>query len=831
MRASAWNLENPQEVCMNATLSPPATEHAPATMVGKYRVIRKLGEGAAGSVLHCADDGLGREVAVKILHPGRSGDPAVRERFTREARSLAQVSHPSVVQVFDIGECEQGPFFVMELVKGKNLLEVLSSEGRLAERRMLTLAYQAVLGLKAANALGLVHRDIKPANLLLSGTAQEERLKIVDFGIARLDLPNAQRLTMAQRVVGTPEYMSPEQARGETVDFRSDLYALGCTLFHVLTGQLAIAEADPVQTMAAQIMRPPTRPETIRADLHPATCKLLMRLLEKDPSSRFNSHDDLLEAINAARSALAPDISGPLATPAPAPQAPAATETLAICFLELLDFHERTRLQTREQNADWTTRYFDGVRKLVKKAGGTFIKQMQETVLFTFPGPTDAVLFALNAVTTTAGWSEGQPALLTYRIRVGVHVGEVRVLGGDVFGDPVNLASRVLGLGGPHEVLTSEAVHLSANRAEFLSEPLGPKDLKGIDVPVKIFKASARTKASDAAALNPSSESHGAAAAQAIRLESPGTIETQAASAPQSIRLDSPDTIESQAANAPQTISVESPDTSELFSAAYGKPLEVRLREHWQRVRAAAVMLATRAQPYLTKARARWDAAPRQTRLVGGGVAAGVLLVVVVAGVATRSRYSAEEAMYRDGRHAAVIQALGPRKAESPEAQLLYGKALMASQRTGDGLPQLAEALGHAPGLADDETLQLLLRALELPGPATRALIVKHFPQPARSPLEALVKDARFRVRHNAADALKELGHGADVDWTALATMDITTEKDCGRRKAGVTLLEESGASLGAVQELRKNPGDDRRCVEASLAAAETRIKKKERPQ
>jgi eukaryotic-like serine/threonine-protein kinase len=199
---------------------------------GRYRVEDVLGRGGMACVYLARDSELERPVAVKVLAEHLAGQPAFRDRFLREARLAAQLSHPNIVQVFDVGEEDGKPFIVMECVEGSTLADELKEQGTLDSEDVVDLALQICGGLEHAHAAGLVHRDIKPQNLLLR---PDGTVKIADFGIARA--AETTRLTQMGSVLGTAAYLSPEQALGEEVTASADIYSLGCVLFELLTGR------------------------------------------------------------------------------------------------------------------------------------------------------------------------------------------------------------------------------------------------------------------------------------------------------------------------------------------------------------------------------------------------------------------------------------------------------------------------------------------------------------------------------------------------------------------------------------------------------------------
>jgi serine/threonine-protein kinase len=275
----------------------------PASRLGPYEVLGLLDAGAMGEVYTARDTRLGRLVAIKVLPDAQSHDAGRLERLRQEALAAGSLNHPNVVSVHDVGTEGEAFFVVSELIEGQTLRERLAA-GPLAPRLALDYAAQAAGGLAAAHDKGIVHRDLKPENLMVTA---DDRLKIVDFGIAKLDSPSArvdeagQRPTVAGRtqpgvLLGTVAYMSPEQVRGETVDGRSDLFSLGAILFEMLTGRRAFEGATAVETIAAILRDTPVFPP----GTSPTVSALVRRLLEKQPERRFESARHLVAALDAA---------------------------------------------------------------------------------------------------------------------------------------------------------------------------------------------------------------------------------------------------------------------------------------------------------------------------------------------------------------------------------------------------------------------------------------------------------------------------------------------------------------------------------------------------
>ena len=280
------------------------------TQLGRYLDLELLGEGGMGAVYRGRDPSLDRVVAIKVVTNNRADFVA---RFRREARAIARLSHPHVVQVFDFGEDGAGnPYFVMELLPGRSLDKVLAERGPLPAELVSDLIRQAAEGLSAAHAMEIVHRDIKPANLVVDPQYQ---LKLVDFGIAHVE-EGGDALTRPQSLMGTPHYMAPEMLRGEKVDGRADIYALGLTAFHLLAGRPPYEAPSSIALTVKQL----SEPLPSLAKLAPATPAALVRLVErmseKDRDQRIGSCQQIVAELDAMAAGSAPPArSGPRRAP------------------------------------------------------------------------------------------------------------------------------------------------------------------------------------------------------------------------------------------------------------------------------------------------------------------------------------------------------------------------------------------------------------------------------------------------------------------------------------------------------------------------------------
>jgi serine/threonine-protein kinase len=288
----------------------------------RYRLIEHLGDGGMGSVFKAEHIRMGKALAVKVLRGDFARDPAAVERFRSEARIVSRLSHPNTIAVFDFGEIEAlgGFYLAMEYVPGRDLARVLREEGSLAEARVADIGQQLLGSLAEAHEAGIVHRDMKPGNVMLMQTRPgEDFAKVLDFGIAKLRGDGSASQTSAGAIVGTPNYISPEQARGEPLDARADLYAVGCLLYELLSGQPPFAGRSPVAVVNAHLHEAPPPLDQAVPGLSHRFVALIHRALSKKPEERFPSADAMRDAILAlgeptsSRSlALVPQITGEL---------------------------------------------------------------------------------------------------------------------------------------------------------------------------------------------------------------------------------------------------------------------------------------------------------------------------------------------------------------------------------------------------------------------------------------------------------------------------------------------------------------------------------------
>jgi eukaryotic-like serine/threonine-protein kinase len=288
---------------------------------GRYQLGSLLGAGGMAQVYLASDRVLERPVAVKVLSPPYAQDPVFVERFRREARAAARLSHPNIVAVFDSGSDADQHFLVMEYVAGESLAQLLARQGRLAPRRAAELAVEVGAALAAAHAQGLVHRDVKPANVLVG---EDGRVKVADFGIVKAAATAT--LTGTGTVLGTAAYLSPEQAQGGPVDARSDLYSLGCVLYELLCGSPPFgsgADSPQVAVASRHVHQPPEPPSAHNPQVDASLDAVVLTALAKDPAQRYQSAVELLDALERV---LAGDAAA--AGPAWPPAAAVPTEPL-----------------------------------------------------------------------------------------------------------------------------------------------------------------------------------------------------------------------------------------------------------------------------------------------------------------------------------------------------------------------------------------------------------------------------------------------------------------------------------------------------------------------
>jgi serine/threonine protein kinase len=323
------------------------TDIVGSVIADRYHVIKKLGEGGMGRVYLAEQVKMGRMSAVKVMNRRLAQDPDAISRFNREAANASRISHQNVAQVYDFGETSEGLIYLaMEFVEGEPLTDILRRDGALPPLRAAEIVRQSAEALAVAHDMGIVHRDLKPDNIMITGARDGgDLVKVVDFGIAKAMNVEAQKVTRTGLIVGTPEYMSPEQIAGDPLDGRSDIYSLALVAFNILTGRLPFLSKTAQESVIMRLTEPPRRLAEIRPQVpwSPAVQAVMDRALQRDAALRFASASEFGRALSAAvreqptsfPSKVTPAEGEPVVPPTrvsepAAPDAPRATAPVAI---------------------------------------------------------------------------------------------------------------------------------------------------------------------------------------------------------------------------------------------------------------------------------------------------------------------------------------------------------------------------------------------------------------------------------------------------------------------------------------------------------------------
>jgi class 3 adenylate cyclase len=421
---------------------------------GRWRVESLLGRGGMGRVYRGVHVALGRPAAIKLLAPGLAELPDMVARFRREALATSRLAHPHVVAVLDAGVHQGRPFLVMELVEGEPLDVLLSRSGPLPVERVLRLALPVAHALGTAHRAGIVHRDVKPANLLVTDAGLGEHPKVTDFGIALAEDLAGGGHTAAGVVVGTPEYMAPEQVLGGRVDARADVYALGVTLYQLLAGALPITGASPLATARAHLHQAPAPLSELRPDVPPALEALVMAMLAKEPSERPADGLAVADALRALSHA--PALSMPPETTVAVlagALSPSAAGAPAVLEAE------------------------------VAREGGRLAQAVGVDLVALMPSAEGAVRLGRRMAAEVARWGA----------RLVLHSGPASITpAGTAMGEAVRVAHALAQVGMPGEVLVTRATHdaLGLGLRTFLA-PRGQLRVRGSGPTLAVFQLGA----------------------------------------------------------------------------------------------------------------------------------------------------------------------------------------------------------------------------------------------------------------------------------------------------------------------------------------------------
>ncbi|MCH8045669.1 MAG: serine/threonine protein kinase [Planctomycetes bacterium] len=293
----------------DSTILPPSSSDSPSSpeprdevdlsgrQLGDFRLLRRLGRGAMAQVYLAEQASLGRQVALKILKRDLAGDETYVQRFHHEARAAASLTHANIVQIFEVGCVDGVHYIAQEYVQGQNLAQVIARNGPPDVKLAVTIMRQAASALHKSAEHGIIHRDIKPENIMLT---PDGLVKVADFGLARITRDEAApNLTQIGMTMGTPLYMSPEQIEGKSLDSRSDIYSLGVTCFHMLTGQTPFRGETALSVAVQHLNEPPQRLENLRSDLPDGLCRIVHQMLEKNPDDRYQTARQLILDLRA----------------------------------------------------------------------------------------------------------------------------------------------------------------------------------------------------------------------------------------------------------------------------------------------------------------------------------------------------------------------------------------------------------------------------------------------------------------------------------------------------------------------------------------------------
>ena len=462
-----------------------------------YRIEAPIGDGSTGVVYSALDVALDRRVALKVMLPELARDPRFRERFLRESKLAASLEHPNIVPIHAVGEADGVLFIAMRYVDGRDLSSILQQIGRFDPERTLALLSQVASALDAAHERGLVHRDVKPGNILVARHGEREHAYLCDFGLAK-HASTVTSLTGDRSILGTVDYLAPEQIDGLPVDGRVDVYGLGCVLFECLTGAPPYGRENEIASLLAHLKEPVPRLTERRPELPTALDDVVAGALAKDRDERYPTCGAVIAAAEAALAGETPD------RPALPEKAAAVLQTFVFC--DIRGYTAYTREHGDEAAAELASRFAELVGALAPEFDGRLQELRGDEALIVFASARQALRFAL-ALQRRVGEEE-----LPRGVGIGLDAGEAVAVGDGYRGGALNRAARLCALAGPGDVLASDGVvHLAGKVDGVAYGRRRSERLKGFDEPVTLVEVHAgRRERARALELGARPHGHGA---------------------------------------------------------------------------------------------------------------------------------------------------------------------------------------------------------------------------------------------------------------------------------------------------------------------------------
>lgn len=452
-------------------------------MIGKiishYKIIEKLGAGGMGVVYKAQDLKLDRFVALKFLSPHLSADEDEKKRFIHEAKAASALDHPNICTIYEIDETEDGQMFIaMAYYEGETLKKKVSSE-QLSVNDVIDSAMQVAQGLARAHEAGITHRDIKPANIMITNRGE---VKIVDFGLAKL--VGHTKLTKTGSTMVTAAYMSPEQARGEPVDHRTDIWSFGVVLYEMLTGRLPFRGEYEAAIAYSILHEQPEAATTLRTEVPMEMERIVNRALAKNPDERYQRVAELIEDLRHVKKELASKLAQ-VETTEPVQQ---YRKLAAIMFTDMVGYsalaqkNEPLALALLQEHRQI-------LRPLFPKHGGREVETAGDAFFVEFGSALQAAQCAIAIQKALFERNASASAEKQIKLRIGLHLGDVVIVGKNVHGDGVNIAARIEPLAEPGGICISEDVARQIqNKIEVPVQKLGKAELKNIQLPVDIYR-------------------------------------------------------------------------------------------------------------------------------------------------------------------------------------------------------------------------------------------------------------------------------------------------------------------------------------------------------